>query len=111
MPEPEQTAAASSMQRCWWVEMWAGARPRFVAVGTELIISVELLLALGFFYLIFRLMILGGVPAESIEFLERVDLWAIKAVFLTFSIAFVIQFLLEAYSSISGSIVSLKGKT
>jgi len=111
MADPEQISTVSTVQRYWWAEAWLRARPRFIAVATELIVSVELLLALGFFYLVFRLLILLGVPSDSLEFLERVDIWAIKAVFLTFSAAFVIQFTLEAYISAKSSIVSIKGKS
>lgn len=111
MAEPEQTYAASSVQRYWWAEAWAGARPRFIAISTEMMVSVALLLALAVFYLFLRLLIAAGVPAEEIEFLKRADLWAVKAVFLAFSSAFVIQSVIGSYASIASSIDSSKGKS
>jgi hypothetical protein len=108
MSEPEPVAGiASPVQKYWWAEAWAGARARFVAVSAEIIANVGLLLGLAIIYLFLRLLIVAGVPAESIQFLERVDLWAVKAVFLTFSFTFVIQSLIGSYALVAGSI---KGK-
>jgi hypothetical protein len=111
MDEPHQTSALSSSQQYWWAEAWAGARPRFISISTEIIVSVALLLAFAVFYLFLRLLIVAGVPAEEIDFLKRADLWAVKAVFLTFSFAFVIQSVMGSYASVAGSIISIKEKS
>lgn len=111
MPEPEQTAVISSAQRYWWAEAWAEARPRFIATSTEIIVSVGLLLALAIFYLSLRLLIVAGVPAEGIEFLERADLWSVKAVFLTFSLGFVLQSVMGSYALVARSRNSIREKS
>jgi hypothetical protein len=101
MLEPEHIAASSAQARpFWWVEAWWSARDRVVAALTELIATVALLMALGFIYFILRLMILAGMPADGIAFLESVDFGAFKAVLLTFSIAFVLQAILSARNSL-----------
>src|SRR5260370_26909178 len=112
MPEPEQVVAAvSPSQKHWLAEMWAGARPRFVATGSELIISVALLLSLAVFYLFLRLLIVMGVPAESVKNLEQIDFWFIYTVFVASGLLFVFEFIIGAYSQVSSSIKSTMGKT
>jgi hypothetical protein len=112
MDQPEQVSTVSSLDRYWWAEAWAGARPRFIGISTELIVSVGLLLALGVFYLVLRFLVLvAGVPVEEVDFLKRVDLWAVRAVFLTFSIAFVIQLAIGAYASGKNAWDSTKEKS
>jgi hypothetical protein len=111
MAEPEQIPAASPVQRYWWAEAWAGARHRFIATSSEIRANVGLLLGLAIIYLFLRLLIVAGVPAEDIQFLERVDLWAVKAVFLTFSFTFVIHSAVGSYASVAASIASIKGKS
>jgi len=108
MDEHEQLSTTPSKQQYWWVEAWAGARARFIAIATEMIVSVGLLLGLATIYFSLRLLILAGVPAEELDFLKRADLWAVKAVFLTFSFAFVIQSVIGSYASITSSINSIK---
>jgi hypothetical protein len=110
MAEPEQISAVSSAQRYWWDEMWAGARPRFITTGTELIISVGLLLSLAIFYLFVRLLIFVGVPADSVKNLERIDFWFIYAVLVAFGVVFVFEAIIGAYSQITSSIKSAMGK-
>jgi len=73
-------------------------------------VSVALLLALAIFYLFLRLLIAAGVPAEEIDFLKRADLWAVKAVFLTFSFAFVVQSAISSYASVIDSKNSIREK-
>jgi len=111
MSEPEQMASAvSRWQKYWWAEGWAGARPRFIATITEIIASVGLLLGLGIIFLVLRLLIVvAGVPAEDIKFFERVDLWAVKAVSVAFSLAFVIQLGIGAIIYVLKD--SIKGKS
>lgn len=92
--------------------MWLGARPRFIATGTEVIAIAGLLLGLGIIYLILRLLIVVvGVPADDVAFLERVDVWAVKGVSLTFSVTFVIQSVLGSYASLVRSKDSEKSKS
>ena len=81
-----------------------------MAIGAEIMVSVALLLAFAVFYLFLRLLIVVGVPAEELEFLKRSDLWAVKAVFLTFSFAFVVQSALGSFASIKSSYGSIKGE-
>lgn len=90
--------------------MWAGARPRFITTGTELIISVGLLLSLAIFYLFVRLLIFVGVPADSVKNLERIDFWFIYAVLVAFGVVFVFEAIIGAYSQITSSIKSAMGK-
>lgn len=111
MADPEQPAAVPSAMQYWWAEAWTGARPRFVATSAEIIANVGLLLGLAIIYLFLRLLIVAGVPTEETKFLLRVDLWAVKAVFLTFSFTFVIQSVIGAYASVAASIRSIKGKS
>jgi hypothetical protein len=109
MGEPEQIPEISFVQRYWWTEAWIGARPRFIAICTEIIGSVSLLLALAIFYLVLRLMIAAGIPAEEINFLKGADLWAVKAVFLTSSFTFVIQYAISCYASLIDSKNAIRG--
>jgi hypothetical protein len=111
MPEPGLPATVPSAKRYWSAEAWAGARPRFIATSGEIIANVGLLLGLATIYLFLRLLIVAGVPPEEIKFLERVDLWAVKAVFFTFSFTFVIQSAMGSYASVTASIVAIKGKS
>jgi len=111
MSEPEQPTVIPSRKQPWWAEAWSGARPRFIATSSEIIANVGLLLGLAIIYLFLRLLILAGVPAEEIQFLARVDLWAVKAVFLTFSFTFVIHSAIGSYASVAASITSIKGKS
>jgi hypothetical protein len=104
-------AAIPSEETAWYTESWMKIRPRFITVAAELILSVEVLAALGLFYAVFRFMILLGVPAYSLDFLEQVDLWAAKAVFLTFSVGFVIQVVLGTYFSAVASKSPTKEET
>jgi hypothetical protein len=112
MPEPEQiVAAVSAMRKHWLSEMWEGARPRFIAIGSELIISVALLLSLAVFYLFLRLLIVMGVPAESVRNLEQIDFWFIYAVLVASGLLFVFEFIIGAYNHIVSSIKSAMGKS
>ncbi len=99
MSEPEQVVAAHA-KPYWWIEAWWNARGRVVAAFTELIATVALLVALGSIYFALRLMILAGMPADGIQFLESADFWAFKAVLLTFSIGFVLEAILSAKASL-----------
>lgn len=110
MPDIEQTVSPVT-QRFWFSEAWTGARPRFIAILTEIIVSLGLLFGLLAFYWFLRLLILAGVPADAVSLLETVDLWAVKAVFLTFSLAFVIQSALGALSSIGDARRATKARS
>jgi hypothetical protein len=111
MSEPEQPATVPSATQLWWDEAWVGARLRFIVTGSETIANVGLLLGLIVIYLVLRLAIVAGVPAEDIQFLERADLWAVKAVFLAFSSTFVIHSIIGSYTSVAAAIYSIKGKS
>jgi hypothetical protein len=103
MLEPEQAEITpAQVKPYWWIESWSKARDRVVSAVAELIGTVALLVALGFIYFGLRLMILVGMPADGIQFLENVDFWAFKAVFLTFAIAFVVEAILNAIKSLKG---------
>lgn len=103
MSQPEHIAAGPAQARpYWWIEAWWNARDRVVAVFTELIATIALLIALGLIYFALRLMILVGMPADGIQFLETVDFWAFKAVLFTFSIGFVLQAALSLKASLKG---------
>jgi hypothetical protein len=103
MLEPEQVEPTSAQVKpYWWIESWSKARDRVVAAFAELIGTVTLLVALGLIYFVLRLMILVGMPADGIQFLEAVDFWAFKAVFITFAMAFVLEAILNAKSSLKG---------
>ncbi len=110
MADPGQFSAVSVVQKHWLAEMWAGARPRFIATGSELIISVALLLSLAVFYLFLRLLIVVGVPAESVKILERIDFWFIYAVFVASGLLFIFEFIIGAYSQVTSSMKSAMGK-
>ena len=103
MSELGQISTPHSAKLYWWKEAWAGARPRFVATGTEVIASVGLLLALGIIYLVLRLLIgVAGVPADDVAFIERADVWAVKGVSLAFSVTFFLQSVIGSYGSLKG---------
>jgi hypothetical protein len=110
MAELEQIPAVSSTQRYWWAEVWAGARPRFIATGTELTISVGLLLSLAIFYLFLRLLIVVGVPEDIVKILERIDFWFIFAIFGASGILFVSESIIGAYAQVAKSFKSAIGK-
>ena len=112
MSEPEQmVTAVSAAQKYWWAEMWAGARPRFIATGIEMIGSVGLLLSLAIFYLFLRLLIFVHVPPESVKNLERIDFWFIYAVLVASGLLFVSESFIGAYTQIASGIKSAKEKS
>ena len=110
MPELEQTPVVSPVQRYWWGKAWVGARPRFIASAKEIILSVQLLLALAIFYLFSRLLIFVGVPVESVKILERVDFWLIFAVIVTFGLFFLLELIIGFRNQITRSLKSATEK-
>jgi hypothetical protein len=92
MAEPEQTAEPFSPgQKYWWKDAWVAARPRFVAVATEMYSSIQILAFFAILYLFTRLLVAVGVPEQSVKIFERVDYWCLFAVFVCFGILFVFE--------------------
>lgn len=110
MSELEQVPVVPPVQRYWWDEAWVGARPRFIASAKEIILSVQLLLALAIFYMFSRLLIVVGVPADSVKILERVDFWLIFAVIVTFGLFFLLELIIGFRNQIRTSLKSATEK-
>jgi hypothetical protein len=96
MSELEHLSGPTPAKRLWMAEAWAVARPRVVAITSELIVAVWILAALAIFYLFSRLIVLAGVPDEDVKFFQRLDRWGMDAVFMTFVALFVIEAIIGA---------------
>jgi hypothetical protein len=91
MAERQTIEAESAPTFYWWREAWNGARKRIITIFSEFIVSSGLGISLALFFLLIRLFRLAGLPADTCDFIERVDALAIKAVFIAFAILFVVD--------------------
>lgn len=94
----EKQASDNPVVPHWLAIAWNEVRPRIIAIAAELMASVALLLVFAVFYLVTRLLVIVGVPIDFVARIEQVDRWAIFAVFTTFSVGFVGNAALGAYS-------------
>ncbi len=107
MAERQTIEAEAAPNPYWWSEAWKGARKRIIITSTELIASSGLGISLALFFLLIRLFRLAGLPADTCEFIERVDTLAIKAVFIAFAILFVADAFIGAWERLKSSKNSL----
>jgi hypothetical protein len=91
MAEGQTIEAEAAPNLYWWSEAWKGSRKRIIIISTEFIVSSGLGISLALFFLLIRLFRLAGLPADTCAFIEGVDAFAIKAVFIAFAILFVID--------------------
>lgn len=103
MTEPQTIDAEAAPVPYWWSDAWKGARKRIIITASEFIASSGLGISLALFFLLIRLFRLAGLPNETCDFIERVDTWAIKAVFVTFAIMFVADASIGAWERLKSS--------